>query len=120
MKPGKTKAAKLKRRIQRTRAKILGTEARPRLSVFRSNYHLYAQLIDDAKKRTICAISDKEINKNKVNHITVAQAKELGVELAKKAREKGIKQVVFDRGGYRYHGRVKSLADGARENGLEF
>jgi large subunit ribosomal protein L18 len=105
-------------RIRRSiRAKISGTSARPRLSVFRSNKNIYAQLIDDLTGQTLVAISSAKMeaaaNKTQVST-------EAGKELAKKALEKGITEVVFDRSGYLYHGRVKSLADGAREGGLKF
>lgn len=103
------------RRERRIRGKIVGTAARPRLSVFRSNAHMYAQLIDDQKRETLLGVSDKLVSKvaGKANI-----AKELGVALAKKALEKKIKSVVFDKGSYAYHGRVKAVAEGAREGGL--
>lgn len=106
-------------RARRTRAKVRGTAERPRLSVFRSNQHFYAQVIDDTKGVTIAAVSDKELGK-KVTHITVVMAKELGGLMAKAAKEKGVTAVVFDRGAYRYHGRVEAFAAGAREGGLDF
>lgn len=106
-----------KRRERRIRGKIVGTAARPRLSVFRSNAHMYAQLIDDQKRETLLGVSDKLVAKvaGKANI-----AKELGVTLAKKALEKKIEKVVFDKGSYAYHGRVKAIAEGAREGGLKF
>lgn len=98
-----------------------GTATRPRLSVFRSNSHLYCQLIDDESGKTICAANDREIaKKDKRAHVTMEKAKELGLLMAKKAQEKGIKKVIFDRGSCKYHGRLMSLAQGAREGGLEF
>ncbi len=107
------------RRANRTRAKIRGTAERPRLTVFRSNQHFYAQLIDDVRGVTLANVSDKELAKN-VAHITVDMAKELGTRMAKAAIEKGVKAVVFDRGAYKYHGRVEAFATGAREGGLDF
>ncbi|PJW13573.1 50S ribosomal protein L18 [Geobacillus sp. Manikaran-105] len=109
-----------KRRHARIRKKIFGTTERPRLSVFRSNKHIYAQIIDDTKSATIVSAStlDKEFGLDSTNNIEAA--KKVGELVAKRALEKGIKQVVFDRGGYLYHGRVKALADAAREAGLEF
>lgn len=102
------------------RGKISGTSGRPRLSVFRSNKDIYAQIIDDSKGVTICAASsrDKEIAGNKETKVTVASL--VGKKLAEKAVAAGVTAVVFDRGGYLYHGRVKSLADGARDGGLQF
>ncbi|BBW98176.1 MULTISPECIES: 50S ribosomal protein L18 [Geobacillus] len=109
-----------KKRHARIRKKIFGTAERPRLSVFRSNKHIYAQVIDDTKSATIVSAStlDKEFTLDSTNNIEAA--KKVGELVAKRALEKGIKQVVFDRGGYLYHGRVKALADAARETGLEF
>jgi large subunit ribosomal protein L18 len=114
-------AARLKRR-QRIRRKISGSETRPRLSVFRSTRHIYAQIIDDGKGQTLVAAStlSGEI-KDKLSGLKKADAaKEVGKLLAAKAREKGIAQVVFDRNGFIYHGRVKAVADSCREHGLEF
>lgn len=110
---------KHKIRAKRVRMKIHGTAARPRLSVFRSNRFIYAQLIDDEKKRTIIGASEKELNKTSVG-VKQERAKALGGLIAKKAQGKKIKSVVFDRGGYGFLGRVKSFAEGAREGGLEF
>lgn len=114
-------AARLKRR-QRIRRKISGSEARPRLSVFRSARHIYAQIIDDGKGQTLVAASTLSGElKDKLSGLKKADAaKEVGKLLAAKAREKGIAQVVFDRNGFIYHGRVKAVADSCRENGLEF
>ena len=114
-------AARLKRR-QRIRRKVSGSEARPRLSVFRSTRHIYAQIIDDGKGQTLVAAStlSGEI-RDKLSGLKKADAaKEVGKLLAAKAREKGIARVVFDRNGFIYHGRVKAVADSCRENGLEF
>lgn len=105
------------KRKRRVRAKISGTATRPRLSVFRSNKHIYAQLIDDQKGRTLVACSDLELKINKkLTKTEIAQ--EVGKQLAVKALKKGLKSVVFDRNGYKYHGRVKALAEGVREGGL--
>ncbi len=105
------------RRAGRVRAKILGTSARPRLAVFRSNTGLYAQLIDDSAGRTLAAASTREIKEKKAKSEKAALAGEL---LAKKAGEQKIKEAVFDRRGYAFHGRVKSFAEGARKGGLKF
>ncbi len=105
------------RRKRRVRAKVSGTAERPRVSVFKSNRSIYVQLIDDEAGRTLVGLDLRHsINKP----LTVVAANELGQELAKKALESNIKKVVFDRGRNIYHGRVKALADGARQNGLEF
>ena len=103
---------------KRIRNRLSGSTARPRLAVFRSVKHIYAQVIDDAVGRTLVAASSNE--KAASNGGNVAGAKAIGKLVAERAREKGIKAVVFDRGGYLYHGRVKALADAAREAGLEF
>ena len=106
----------IERRKIRIRAKISGTEQKPRISVFRSNKSLYVQLIDDVKGATIVAATDlKSVSKSKVE-----KAKELGNMLAKSALAKKIGKIVFDRSGYKYHGRVKALAEGLREGGLKF
>lgn len=104
-------------RQKRIRTKIRGTSKRPRLTVFRSNKSIYAQLIDDAKKITI--VSAFEVEKTKSTG-KIESAKSVGMQLAKKALEKKVKAVVFDKGSYAYHGRVKALAEGAREGGLQF
>ena len=106
-------------RHKRVRGKISGTAARPRLNVFRSTNHIYAQLIDDVKGVTLAAAStlDKEFDGNGGNK---EAAKKVGELIANRAAEKGISEVVFDRGGYIFHGRVKELAEGAREGGLKF
>jgi large subunit ribosomal protein L18 len=104
---------------QRIRRKLAGTAERPRLAVFRSVAHIYAQVIDDASGKTLVAASS--VGKDaKTGGGNVAAAKVIGKLVAERAKEKGIKSVVFDRGGYQYHGRVKALADAAREAGLEF
>ncbi|HSW97225.1 MAG TPA: 50S ribosomal protein L18 [Candidatus Saccharimonadales bacterium] len=105
-------------RQRRVRGKIIGTSETPRLSVFRSNNYIYAQLIDDTSKKTLLGMSEKHISKKEGTPVTVAKL--LGMEIAKKAVEKKITKVMFDRGSYRYHGRVKALAEGAREGGLQF
>lgn len=104
-------------RHNRVRAKISGTISIPRLSIFRSNTGMYVQLIDDQNSKTIASVSNKEIKKKDTK---VKIAKELGLLIAKKAKEKKISKIVFDRGSYKYHGRVKALAEGAREGGLQF
>jgi large subunit ribosomal protein L18 len=110
------------RRHRRVRGKVEGTAERPRLNVFRSVSEIYAQIIDDAAGRTLVSASsvDKEL-RSKVEGLKKSeQAKIVGQAVAERAGTKGIKAVVFDRGGYKYIGRVKALADGARENGLQF
>ena len=106
----------------RMRNHISGTAERPRLAVFRSNNHMYAQIIDDAEGNTLVAAStlDKEVNADLKKTNNVEAAAKVGTAIAKKALDKGIKTVVFDRGGYIYHGKVQALADAAREAGLEF
>ncbi|KAF2960419.1 MULTISPECIES: 50S ribosomal protein L18 [unclassified Thermotoga] len=110
------------RRHRRVRKKVFGTPERPRLCVFRSNKHIYAQIIDDTIGHTLVSAStlDPELREKLQKTWNIEAAKEVGLLLGKRALEKGIKKVVFDRGGYKYHGRVKALADGAREAGLEF
>jgi len=103
---------------KRIRARITGTPERPRLAVYRSLKHIYAQVIDDRVGRTIAAASSTEKSAKKGGN--AAGAKEVGRLVAERAIEKGIKKVVFDRGGYMYHGRLKALADAARQAGLEF
>ncbi|MBC6427281.1 MAG: 50S ribosomal protein L18 [Ekhidna sp.] len=112
-----SKTARRKRIRLGIRRKISGTAEKPRVSVFKSNKAIYAQLIDDVGGKTLASASTKEIGKEGLN---VAIAKEVGKKLAENAKVAGIKNVIFDRSGYKYHGRVKSLADGAREGGLEF
>jgi large subunit ribosomal protein L18 len=103
---------------KRIRRRISGTAERPRLAVFRSLKHIYAQVIDDTAGRTLAAASSNE--KGAVNGGNIAGAREIGKLVAERARAKGIEAVVFDRGGYLYHGRVKALAEAAREAGLKF
>lgn len=110
------KVAQRNRRHGRVRAQVAGTAASPRLSVFRSNKFIYAQLIDDANAMTLVSASDVKETKGK----KVERAKAVGAEIAKLASAKKIKTVVFDRGGFLYAGRVKALAEGAREGGLTF
>ena len=116
----KPEKKEIRKRIhKRIRRKLSGTAERPRLAIFRSVAHIYAQVIDDAKGSTI--VSASSVDKGaKTNGGNVAAAKSIGKLVAERAQEKGIKRVVFDRGGYQYHGRVKALADAAREAGLEF
>ncbi len=110
------------RRRKRVRKKVGGTQGMPRLSVFRSNFHIYTQLIDDLTGGTLVSAStlDKEIKKDVTKPGTIAAATEVGKLLAKRALAKKYKKVVFDRSGYLYHGRVKAVAEGAREEGLSF
>jgi len=113
------KRNEIRQRIHsRIRRKLSGTEERPRLNVYRSLNHIYAQVIDDQKGETIVATSTLALKLKTGKN--VAAAKEIGKSIAEKAVEKGIKKVVFDRGGFLYHGRIKALADAAREAGLEF
>lgn len=110
------------RRHVRVRKRIHGVSERPRLNVYRSNKHIYAQVIDDVSGNTIVSAStlDKELREDVQNGGSVAAAKLVGDLVAKRALEKGLTAVVFDRGGYLYHGRVQALAEAAREAGLEF
>ena len=116
------KRASLKRRERRVRSKIFGTAERPRLSVHRSNAHIYAQVIDDADGKTICSAStlDAEFRATGKIGSNVEAAEKIGELVGKRAVEKGVTEVTFDRGGRLYHGRVKALADGARSAGLKF
>jgi large subunit ribosomal protein L18 len=118
----KAKAFKLARRQRRVRGKVSGTDARPRLRVTRSNAHIYAQLIDDVAGVTIASAStlDAEVKAAVGRGSNVKAAKAVGEVVGKRALDKGVTEVVFDRGGHLYHGRVKALADGAREAGLTF
>ena len=113
---------KIRRRIhQRMRQRMSGTAERPRLNVYRSLNHIYAQVIDDSNGKTLVAASTVQGKKgSRKTGGNVANAKEIGKAIAQRAQEKGIKKVVFDRGGYLYHGRIKALAEAAREAGLEF
>ncbi len=121
--------AKLSRKLQtqkrhkRLRRYLIGSKSRPRLAVYRSNNHIYAQVIDDDAQQTICSAStiDKELKKDSDKNLSnCSSSSTVGKLLAKRAIKKGINQVIFDRGGNLYHGRVKSLADAAREAGLNF
>ena len=113
---------RIRKRIhQRLRQRLAGTPQRPRLNVYRSLNHIYAQLIDDSTGATLVSASTATGKKGaKRTGGNVASAKEIGKLIAERAKEKGVKKVVFDRGGYLYHGRIKALADAAREAGLEF
>ncbi len=104
----------------RIRKKINGTAERPRLAVFRSNKQIYVQVVDDLKGVTLLSVSSKEKEIAKTGIKKTEQAQIVGKSLAARCKEKGIESVIFDRSGYRYHGRVKSLADAAREGGLKF
>jgi large subunit ribosomal protein L18 len=105
---------------KRTRLKLKGSQERPRLAVFRSLKHIYAQVIDDREGKTLAAASSGEKSSAVASGGNLAGAKQVGKLIAERAKTKGIGKVVFDRGGYLYHGRVKALADAAREAGLEF
>ena len=107
---------------RRIRKKISGTPERPRLAVFRSQAHIYAQVIDDGTGKTVCSASslDETLKKDAKRGANVASAKAVGTLIASRAKEKGVEAVVFDRGGFQYHGRIKALADAAREGGLKF
>jgi large subunit ribosomal protein L18 len=112
---------KLRKRIHaRLRKRLAGTPERPRLSVFRSLRHTYAQIIDDRSGRTLASASSNEKDAPASSGGNVAGAKQIGQLIAARARQAGVTQVVFDRGGYQYHGRVKALAEAAREGGLKF
>ena len=105
------------------RKRVAGTAERPRLAIFRSAKHIYAQVIDDDQKKTLVATSDQKLEKagkDQGKEDKKARAKKVGADIAAKCKEKGIDKVVFDRAGYKYHGRVSALADGAREAGLKF
>jgi large subunit ribosomal protein L18 len=118
----KTKEQTRKRLHERIRKKIRGSSERPRLAVHRSQAHIYAQVIDDDAGRTLAAASsrDKDVRGKLKGGGNVAAAKEVGGLVASRAKQKGIELVVFDRGGFQYHGRIKALADAAREAGLKF
>ena len=111
----KTNSERRKRRHLRVRNHLAGTESRPRLVVYRSLKHIAAQLVNDDSRKTLMAVSDQGIEGTKTQRAT-----EVGKRIAARAKESGVSKIVFDRAGYRYHGRVKALADGAREGGLEF
>ena len=117
------KAVRLNRRKMRIRKRVTGTAARPRLTVYKSLKHLYAQVVDDATGRTLVAVTtNRKSTKtdDKKSFANIVQAKVLGAEVASKAKEAGIETVVFDRNGFPYHGVVKALAEAAREGGLKF
>jgi len=128
------KQEKRYRRHKKIRAKVFGTTMNPRLSVFRSGKYIYAQLINDEKAKTIAAVNDLKLKEDKSSFRPLAatrefkknrgtkieKAKEIGKLIAKKAKDLKIEKVVFDRGGYKYHGRIKAVAEGAREGGLKF
>ncbi len=118
----KSRHSARKRRHMRLRNKVFGTAERPRLSVYRSLNHMYAQIIDDTEGKTLVAASslEPELNDKLSSTKDKNAAKQVGLLLAQRAKEKGITQVVYDRGGNIYHGRIAALADGAREGGLEF
>lgn len=121
-KPSKRAEARLKRK-KRIRKKLFGTTERPRLCVFRSTRHIYVQVIDDIQGRTLASASsmEKQIRDEKAAiGDKIAMASHVGKLIAERTKEKGIKQIVFDRNGFLYHGRVKALSDGAREGGLDF
>jgi large subunit ribosomal protein L18 len=107
----------LHRRIRKT---LAGSGERPRLAVFRSQGHIYAQVIDDNEGRTLCAASSVDKAFKSKTGANIAAAKEVGALIATRAKAKGVEQVVFDRGGFQYHGRIKALAEAAREGGLKF
>ena len=117
-----TRTKARKRRHMRVRRKVSGTAARPRLNVFRSLNNISVQVIDDQAGHTLVSAStlEAELQESLADKLKVEQAKEIGKIIAARAKEAGIEQVVFDRGGYRYHGRVKAVADGSREGGLVF
>jgi large subunit ribosomal protein L18 len=117
----KTVQAQRAKRHKRVRKKVLGTPERPRLSVYRSNRHIYAQLIDDLSGRTVAAASTVETDlRNGASKNPAEAAGRVGALVAERALEHGVSSVVFDRGGFRFHGRVKALAEAAREKGLSF
>ncbi len=122
MAKNKTRAAARIKRHNRVRRNVIGTSERPRLNVFRSLNEIYAQVIDDSKGHTIVSAStiDTELKKKFKGMTKKDQAKLVGQTVADRAKKKGVKTVVFDRGGYKYIGRVAALAEGARENGLQF
>lgn len=117
-KEDKIKKVRIERRKLRTRKKLLSQKVWPRLSVFRSNVSIYAQIIDDSQGKTLVSVNEKELSVKEGTRTVKAES--MGELIAKKALDQKIKQVVFDKGGYRYHGRVKSFAEGARKGGLQF
>ncbi len=105
---------------RRIRKSLSGSDARPRLAVFRSQAHIYAQVIDDLAGKTVCHASSVDKDFKAKSGANIAAAKEVGTLIAERAKAKGVDRVVFDRGGFQYHGRIKALADAAREGGLKF
>ena len=116
MRAPKSREEKRYRRHLRVRKKVTGTAERPRLVIFRSLKHITAQLVDDVAGRTLMTVSSTDLSEGKKTE----KSKEVGKRLASRAKDSGVTKVVFDRAGYKYHGRVKAVADGAREGGLEF
>ena len=114
-----TKSEQRIRRHRRVRKKVLGTAERPRLAVFRSNKHIYVQVIDDIAGRTVASASTLEAERRGAPTATVDAAKQVGQAVAERVKAAGVTAVVFDRGGFKYHGRVAAVADGARAGGLE-
>ena len=115
-----SRGAARQKRHDRIRLRLEGTESRPRLAVFRSNIHIYAQIIDDSSGRTLAAASTLEKELRSSGSTKTEEAAVVGRLVAERAKSAGVERVVFDRAGFRYHGRIKSLADAAREAGLEF
>jgi large subunit ribosomal protein L18 len=115
-----SRGAARRKRHDRIRLRMEGTESRPRLAVFRSNTHIYAQIIDDASGRTLAAASTLEKELRGSRSTKTEEAAVIGRLVAERAKSAGVERVVFDRAGFRYHGRIKSLADAAREAGLDF
>jgi len=120
MNKNKLKRVRQRRRRWGIRKRIAGTPSRPRLSVYRSLNHVYAQVIDDLEGRTLAAASSRDKDAASGEGGKLDAAKDVGTRVAQRAKQAGIERVVFDRGGFRYHGRIKALADAAREHGLEF
>ena len=116
----RTKTEKRKRRHKRVRAKVQGTAQRPRLFVYKSNKHIYCGLADDAKGVVLMSFSDRKLSGKDESNATIKTAEKVGKEFGKLAVKEGYKRVVFDRGGYKYHGKIKALAEGARSAGLKF
>jgi len=121
MRTNLSRVARIRRR-ERVRARVRGTDQRPRLSVFRSDRHIYAQVVNDATGKTMLAVSTltAELKSQLKKTADVGAAKQVGLLAARRCLEKGIKQVVFDRNGFLYHGRIRAVAEGAREGGLQF
>ncbi len=112
------KRQKRYKRHKRVRSKVVGVKDRPRLSIFRSNQHIYLQLVDDGQGRTLASASDLSVKKKGLTKVQIA--KEVGTTLAKKILSQKIEKIVFDRSGYKYHGRVKAVAEALREQGVKF